>query len=191
MPGTDEFELIIVGGGAAAGLAAAVSYVERLRELGKAPRLAGDTSRSSRPRPAPSGVGRPDGRPLDSEHSRISAILACGGFEGDRADAVIYAHPFGITPASGRVRSQRVRWPGHQRAVTRQDQLGVPDREAAILRLSAESRRVLHVRGLRGDSEARVVAAKGAPIPGLYAAGEIVGVYYHAYPAGTPGARWT
>jgi tricarballylate dehydrogenase len=39
--------------------------------------------------------------------------------------------------------------------------------------------------GLKTDSEARVLAANGAPIPGLYAAGEIVGVYYHAYPAGT------
>ena len=39
--------------------------------------------------------------------------------------------------------------------------------------------------GLRADAEARVLAANGAPIPGLYAAGEIVGVFYHAYPAGT------
>jgi tricarballylate dehydrogenase len=39
--------------------------------------------------------------------------------------------------------------------------------------------------GLRADSEARVLAANGAPIPGLYAAGEIVGLFYHSYPAGT------
>jgi tricarballylate dehydrogenase len=39
--------------------------------------------------------------------------------------------------------------------------------------------------GLRTDDEARVLAENGAPIPGLYAAGEITGVYYHAYPAGT------
>jgi tricarballylate dehydrogenase len=39
--------------------------------------------------------------------------------------------------------------------------------------------------GLRTDDEARVLAANGAPIPGLYAAGEIVGAYYHAYPVGT------
>jgi tricarballylate dehydrogenase len=39
--------------------------------------------------------------------------------------------------------------------------------------------------GIRTDEEARVLADNGAPIPGLYAAGEIVGLYYHAYPAGT------
>lgn len=39
--------------------------------------------------------------------------------------------------------------------------------------------------GLRTDADARVLAENGAPIPGLYAAGEIVGVFYHAYPAGT------
>lgn len=39
--------------------------------------------------------------------------------------------------------------------------------------------------GLRTDAEARVLAANGAPIPGLYAAGEIVGAYYHTYPVGT------
>jgi succinate dehydrogenase/fumarate reductase flavoprotein subunit len=39
--------------------------------------------------------------------------------------------------------------------------------------------------GLRTDSSARVVSPTGTPIPGLYAAGEIVGLYYHEYPAGT------
>ena len=39
--------------------------------------------------------------------------------------------------------------------------------------------------GLRTDAEARVVAANGVPIPGLYAAGEITGAFYHAYPVGT------
>lgn len=39
--------------------------------------------------------------------------------------------------------------------------------------------------GLRTDDEARVLAENGAPIPGLYAAGEITGVFYHSYPAGT------
>jgi tricarballylate dehydrogenase len=39
--------------------------------------------------------------------------------------------------------------------------------------------------GMRTDTKARVVAANGTPIPGLYAAGEIVGLYYHEYPAGT------
>lgn len=39
--------------------------------------------------------------------------------------------------------------------------------------------------GLRTDTQARVLASNGAPIPGLYAAGEIVGLFYHEYPAGT------
>ncbi len=39
--------------------------------------------------------------------------------------------------------------------------------------------------GIRTDSWARVVTPSGTPIPGLYAAGEVTGLYYHQYPAGT------
>jgi tricarballylate dehydrogenase len=39
--------------------------------------------------------------------------------------------------------------------------------------------------GMRADVHGRVVTGNGVPIPGLYAAGEIVGVFYHEYPAGT------
>jgi tricarballylate dehydrogenase len=39
--------------------------------------------------------------------------------------------------------------------------------------------------GIRTDSLARVVSPGGTPIPGLYAAGEVTGLYYHEYPAGT------
>ncbi|MBC2778062.1 FAD-dependent oxidoreductase [Parasphingopyxis marina] len=39
--------------------------------------------------------------------------------------------------------------------------------------------------GLRSDSRARVVRPDGTPIPGLYAAGEVTGLYYKEYPAGT------
>jgi tricarballylate dehydrogenase len=39
--------------------------------------------------------------------------------------------------------------------------------------------------GVRTDSYARVVTHSGTPIPGLYAAGEVTGLYYHQYPAGT------
>jgi tricarballylate dehydrogenase len=39
--------------------------------------------------------------------------------------------------------------------------------------------------GLRTDTAARVVSATGVPIPGLFAAGEITGVFYHEYPPGT------
>lgn len=39
--------------------------------------------------------------------------------------------------------------------------------------------------GVRTDAQARVVSPSGAPIPGLYAAGEMTGVFYHYYPVGT------
>ncbi|MGA3295042.1 MAG: FAD-binding protein [Candidatus Acidiferrales bacterium] len=39
--------------------------------------------------------------------------------------------------------------------------------------------------GIRTDTAARVVTPAGVPIPGLYAAGEVTGLYYHHYPAGT------
>jgi len=39
--------------------------------------------------------------------------------------------------------------------------------------------------GIKTDSLARVVTPSGAVIPGLYAAGEVTGLYYHQYPAGT------
>lgn len=39
--------------------------------------------------------------------------------------------------------------------------------------------------GLRIDTEARVVNRSGAPIPGLYAAGEITGMYYSNYTGST------
>jgi tricarballylate dehydrogenase len=39
--------------------------------------------------------------------------------------------------------------------------------------------------GIRTDAKARVVNEAGEPIPGLYAAGEVTGLYYGEYPAGT------
>jgi tricarballylate dehydrogenase len=39
--------------------------------------------------------------------------------------------------------------------------------------------------GVRTDAQARVVSPAGTPIPGLYAAGEVTGLYYHEYPVGT------
>ena len=39
--------------------------------------------------------------------------------------------------------------------------------------------------GVRTDSLARVLTPAGTVIPGLYAAGEVTGLYYHSYPAGT------
>lgn len=39
--------------------------------------------------------------------------------------------------------------------------------------------------GIRSDSRARVLKRDGSTIPGLYAAGEVTGLYYKEYPAGT------
>jgi tricarballylate dehydrogenase len=39
--------------------------------------------------------------------------------------------------------------------------------------------------GLKIDTNARVIDADGAPIPGLYAAGEVIGLYYGSYPGAT------
>ncbi len=39
--------------------------------------------------------------------------------------------------------------------------------------------------GIRTNSLGQVVSPVGTPIPGLYAAGEATGLYYHHYPAGT------
>ena len=39
--------------------------------------------------------------------------------------------------------------------------------------------------GIRTNNLGQVVNPAGVPIPGLYAAGEVTGLYYHYYPAGT------
>ena len=39
--------------------------------------------------------------------------------------------------------------------------------------------------GLKTDTTARVLSEGGVPIPNLYAAGELVGLFYHEYPAAT------
>ncbi|WP_353713625.1 FAD-binding protein [Arthrobacter sp. K5] len=43
--------------------------------------------------------------------------------------------------------------------------------------------------GLRVDTEARVLSKGGAAIPGLYAAGEITGLFYHEYPPASSSIR--
>jgi len=39
--------------------------------------------------------------------------------------------------------------------------------------------------GIRSDARARVLRRDGAAIEGLYAAGEVTGLYYREYPPGT------
>ena len=43
--------------------------------------------------------------------------------------------------------------------------------------------------GLRVDGDTHVLDVFGRPITGLYAAGEIAGIFYEQYPAGTSGLR--
>ena len=43
--------------------------------------------------------------------------------------------------------------------------------------------------GLKVDTDARVISRGGAVIPGLYAAGEITGLFYHEYPPATSSIR--
>ena len=42
--------------------------------------------------------------------------------------------------------------------------------------------------GVRSDARARVIRRDGTAIAGLYAAGEVTGLYYKEYPAGNFGA---
>ena len=39
--------------------------------------------------------------------------------------------------------------------------------------------------GIKTDTDARMLSTNGVPIPGLYAAGEMTGLYYHEYPPAT------
>ena len=39
--------------------------------------------------------------------------------------------------------------------------------------------------GIATDDRARVLTETGVPVPGLYAVGEIAGLYYHSYPGAT------
>jgi tricarballylate dehydrogenase len=43
--------------------------------------------------------------------------------------------------------------------------------------------------GVTVDRDARVVAVGGRPIPGLYASGDILGIFFHNYPSMTGQTR--
>jgi tricarballylate dehydrogenase len=44
--------------------------------------------------------------------------------------------------------------------------------------------------GLKVDTESRVLGTNGVPIPGLYAAGELTGLFYHEYSPATSCLRY-
>ncbi|WP_160148719.1 FAD-dependent tricarballylate dehydrogenase TcuA [Amycolatopsis alkalitolerans] len=61
----------------------------------------------------------------------------------------------------------------------------LPIDEAPLLAYPVACAIVFTFGGLETDPEARVISEQGAPIPGLYAAGECTGIYYDKYPGGT------
>ena len=81
-------------------------------------------------------------------------------------------------------RSRRQAGPGASPA---QVQLGAAARHAALRGLRGDLRHHLHLRRpARSTRAARVLDREDRPIPGLYAAGELVGgLFYHNYPGGS------
>ncbi|GHF79485.1 tricarballylate dehydrogenase [Amycolatopsis bartoniae] len=61
----------------------------------------------------------------------------------------------------------------------------LPVDEAPLLAYPVACAIVFTFGGLETDAQARVVDEQGAPIPGLYAAGECTGIYHDKYPGGT------
>ncbi|GAB3570718.1 FAD-dependent tricarballylate dehydrogenase TcuA [Amycolatopsis endophytica] len=61
----------------------------------------------------------------------------------------------------------------------------LPVDEAPLLAYPVACAIVFTFGGLETDADARVVDEQGAPIPGLYAAGECTGIYHDKYPGGT------
>ena len=85
----------------------------------------------------------------------------------------------------GGVRPVRLRRQEHARAHAAEVELGLSARLAAVRAYPLTCAITFTFGGIRTDSSARVVRPAGTPIPGLYAAGEVTGVYYNEYPAGT------
>ncbi|MGW7520529.1 FAD-binding protein [Streptomyces sp. NPDC054796] len=64
--------------------------------------------------------------------------------------------------------------------------MGAAARHRAVPRLSRHLRHHLHLRGVRIDARARVLDTSGHTVPGLYAAGELVGgLFCSNYPGGS------
>ena len=63
--------------------------------------------------------------------------------------------------------------------------LGTPYRQAALSRVADYLRRVFYFGGLKTNAEAQVLNMDGDAIPGLYAAGETMGIYYRTYTGAT------
>ena len=72
----------------------------------------------------------------------------------------------------------------HARPKSRKIELGLPHREATLLRLSTDVGDLLHVWRSTHRPRRPGRDRKWHSPSGLYAAGEIVGLFYHEYPAG-------
>ena len=87
---------------------------------------------------------------------------------------------------AGSVRPVRLRRQEHDGPRAAEVELGLPARLAAVRRVPAHVRDHVHVRRYpHGQLGAGGEARPAPPIPGLYAAGEVTGLYYNEYPAGT------
>ena len=76
---------------------------------------------------------------------------------------------------------------GRHRA--RQDQLGDADRRAAVPRLRRHLRGYVSFGGVRVNTASEVINTSGRVIQGLYASGDVVGLFFHNYPSCTGQTR--
>jgi len=74
---------------------------------------------------------------------------------------------------------------GHQRARTSEVELGTSCREGTLSCVSGDRRHVFTYGGLRTNERAEVLDRDGRVIAGLYAAGEMTGLYYTNYTGST------
>ena len=113
----------------------------------------------------------------------IGALAAQLGLDPRRSSAPSPS----TTPPSGRSRSTRTSSTARARVASRRRSRTGPSRSTR--RRSSRTRSRARSRS-RSAASARTArrgwsSPAGTPIPGLYAAGEVTGLYYHEYPAGT------
>ncbi|MFD4511532.1 FAD-binding protein [Streptomyces sp. NPDC058457] len=103
-----------------------------------------------------------DAETLEKTVAEFNAAVAPGEFDPTRLDG---KHTVGITPPKSNWATPLDTAPF----------VGVPVTAAVCFTYG----------GVRTDLDARVVTPSGTAIPGLYAAGEATGLFYHAYPPAT------
>ena len=96
---------------------------------------------------------------------------------------------FNKPPQRRRLHAGRARRQMHGRHQPAEIALGAAARQGAVPRLSDHRRRHLHVRGRAGGHAAHVINTTDEPIEGLYASGDVVGLFFHNYPSCTGQTR--